>query len=78
MYIKLGFSCEKTIGPDYKYFNPKISRNKRLHKFSFGKKALKNKFPDIYFDSKTEWEIMQEAGYDRIWDCGKYRYVLNC
>lgn len=76
LYTKLGFILEKEIGPDYKYFNPKISRNKRLHKFSFGKKALKKKFPEIYSDDKTEWEIMQEAGYDRIWDCGKLKYSM--
>ena len=77
LYTSLGFTLFKEIGPDYKYFNPKISRNKRLHKFSFGKSSLKKKFPEIYSDSKTEWEIMQEAGYDRIWDCGKYKFVLN-
>src|SRR6185437_10693111 len=24
---------------------------------------------------RTEWEVMKELGYDRIWDCGKTRYV---
>lgn len=76
LYTKLNFKLKKEIGPDYKYFNPKISRNRRLHKFSFGKSSLKIKFPEIYSDSKTEWEIMQEAGYDRIWDCGKFKYEM--
>lgn len=76
LYINLGFKLESVLNPDYKYFNPKISRNKRLHKFSFGKTSLKKKFPEIYSDNKTEWEIMKEAGYDRIWDCGKYKYSL--
>ena len=77
LYTNLNFKLEKEIGPDYKYFNPKISRNKRLHKFSFGKNSLKKKFPELYSDEKTEWEMMQEAGYDRIWDCGKFKFVLN-
>jgi len=77
LYIKLGFYLNKTLGPDYKYFNPKIARNKRLHKFSFGKSSLKIKFKDIYSDKKTEWEMMQEMGYDRIWDCGKFKFVLD-
>jgi hypothetical protein len=25
---------------------------------------------------QTEWEIMQERGYDRIWDCGTLKYRL--
>jgi hypothetical protein len=23
----------------------------------------------------TEWQIMQEKGFDRIWDCGNYVFV---
>lgn len=77
LYTKLGFSLTKRIPPDYKYFNSKISRNNRLHKFGFGKSSLKKRYPEIYSDSKTEWEIMQEAGFDRIWDCGKLKYELT-
>lgn len=77
VYTKNGFILDKHIKPDYSYYNSKISRYKRFHKFSFGKKALKKRFPEIYSDEKTEWEIMQEAGYDRIWDCGKYKYIFN-
>lgn len=25
----------------------------------------------------TEWEIMQNLGYDRIWDCGQTTWVWN-
>lgn len=77
LYVKLGFNLVDTLKPDYTYYNPKIDRYKRLHKFGFGKTNLKRKFPEIYDDSKTEWEMMQELGYDRIWDCGKYKYELN-
>jgi len=76
LYTNIGFKISKILAPDYKYYNPKIFRHKRLHKFQFGKKSLKIKFPDIYSNEKTEWEIMKEAGYDRIWDCGKIRYEL--
>jgi len=27
-----------------------------------------------YDKIKTEWQIMQELGYDRIWDCGHLKY----
>lgn len=76
LYIKLGFKLNKIIPPDYSYYNEKISRHKRFHKFGFGKSSLKKKYPEIYDDNKTEWEMMQELGYDRIWDCGKFRYEL--
>jgi hypothetical protein len=76
MYTKLGFTLINILKPDYKYYNPKISRNTRLHKFGFGKSNLKIKFPEIYSDDKTEWEMMQELGYDRIWDCGLFKYEL--
>ena len=77
MYTKLGFKLTKTYAPDYKYYNPKVSRNKRLHKFGFGKSSLKKKYPELDF-SKTERELMLELGYDRIWDCGLFKYELNC
>ena len=75
-YTKLGFKLVKTLKPDYAYVNGKIDRYRRLHKFGFGKNSIKKRFPKIYNESKTEWEMMQELGYDRIWDCGKFKYEL--
>jgi hypothetical protein len=77
IYNKLNFNYIGAIKPDYSYYNPSVSRNKRFHKFGFGKNSIKRKFPEIYDENKTEWEMMQELGYDRIWDCGKYKYELN-
>ena len=77
LYTKIGFKLIKTLKPDYSYYNPKLDRYKRYHKFGFGKKSIKKKFPDIYSDEKTEWVMMQEVGYDRIWDCGKFCYELT-
>ena len=77
LYTKLGFKLTNILMPDYTYYSPKIHRVKRHHKFSFGKSSLKKKFPEIYNDNKTEWEMMQELGYDRIWDCGKFKYELD-
>jgi len=77
IYNKLNFDFIGSIKPDYSYFNPYVSRNKRFHKFGFGKQSIKRKHPEVYDDIKTEWEMMQELGYDRIWDCGKYKYELN-
>jgi hypothetical protein len=77
LYTNLGFDLTKILKPDYTYFNKKAHRSKRLHKFGFGKNAIKKRFPEIYNENKTEWEMMQELGYDRIWDCGKFKYELN-
>lgn len=77
VYHKNGFKLTKILKPEYTYYNSKISRYKRFHKFGFGKNSIKRKYPKIYDENKTEWEMMQELGYDRIWDCGKYKYELN-
>ena len=77
VYEKNGFLMTELIKPDYTYYNSKVSRYKRFHKFSFGKNLLKKKFPQNFSSDKTEWQIMQELGYDRVWDCGKYKYELR-
>ncbi|MFW6219640.1 MAG: GNAT family N-acetyltransferase [bacterium] len=76
LYTKLGFKLIKILKPDYTYFNSKYDRYKRFHKFGFGKSSIKRKFPEIYDENKTEWMMMQESGFDRIWDCGKFKYEL--
>ena len=52
--------------------------DKLAYRTKFKKKSLQNLFPDIYLDELTEWQIMQLAGYDRVWDCGNLVYVLDC
>lgn len=74
LYITLGFKLTKVLQPDYTYHNSSIHRLKRFHKFGFGKSSIKKKYPEVYDETKTEWEMMQELGYDRIWDCGKLKY----
>jgi len=77
LYTKMGFELVKILNPDYTYFDKKAHRSKRLHKFGFGKNAIKKRYPEVYDKNKTEWEMMQELRYDRIWDCGKFKYELN-
>lgn len=71
LYETLGFEkiSKPTIG--YWYVD---SYSYRLHRFNFTKKELVKAGND---PSKTEWEIMQSLGYDRIWDCGHQRFVLK-
>jgi len=73
LYKKLGFKYSKKNPPAYWY----VKNEKRFHRFNFRKSKLKKLFPEIYSNDKTEWQIMQEAGYDRIWDCGNDRWILT-
>lgn len=73
MYTELGFELVKVLKPNYFYYNSKVSRYKRYHKFSFGKNNLKKKYPEIDL-TKTEFEITEELGFSKIWDCGLFKY----
>lgn len=77
LYTKMGFKLVKLTEPNYTYYNSKINKYKRFHKFNFGKSNLKKKFPNVDLN-KSEFQIMSELGFDKIWDCGliKYQYIL--
>lgn len=75
MYKKLGFELVSILKPNYSYYNSKINKYKRFHKFGFGKNTLKRKYPNLDYN-KSEKELMNELGYDRIWDCGLFKYQL--
>lgn len=77
LYDVLGFSFDKVLPPDYSYTFYKSGKAYRFHKFGYGKNSIKRKFPDVYDCNKTEWEMMQEKGFDRIWDCGKIKYLMQ-
>ena len=57
--------------PNY-YYTKGYQRESRI---KYQKHKLARLFPDIHDDELTEWQIMQLAGYDRIWDCGNFVYV---
>jgi hypothetical protein len=69
VYGVLGFSLlgETKYTPHY-IFGSKRIRNQRLAKTKQER-----------LSGKTEWELRQEQGYDRIWDVGHktYLYVLK-
>lgn len=66
---------DKVEYKDYKYYNPKVDRYKRFHKFGFRKQILHKKHGLPL--SMTETEMARSLGYDRIWDCGLIRYVYR-
>lgn len=76
LYTKIGFKLIDITRPNYFYYNSKVDRYKRHHKFGFGKNSLKRKYPNLDFN-KTEKELTTELGYDRIWDCGLFKYEMK-
>lgn len=75
IYTRLGFSLVCELKPDYRYYNEKVDKFKRFHKFGFRKSILSKRYG---FDmSMTETEMVRRLGYDRIWDCGLLKYVLK-
>jgi hypothetical protein len=73
IYEKIGFKNVRTTTPNYWY----ADRNYRYHRYGFRKQVLKDKFPELYDSSLTEFEIMNQSNYYRIWDCGNLVYELN-
>lgn len=75
VYINNGFILENISRPNYFYVSS--SGDHRLHRSGFMKHKIKERFPDIYDDSKTEYEMMRELKYNRIHDAGNAVYVYN-
>lgn len=75
LYTNLGFTVASIGRPDYRYYNERIDKYKRVHKMYLNKTKLIKKYG---FDkSMTELEMARELGYDRIWDCGLVKYVYK-
>lgn len=73
IYTQLGFEFDGYIPPDYRYYNPKIDKVRRFHKFGFRKQKLHKKYGLPL--TMTESEMAKELGYDKIWDCGLFKFV---
>ncbi|RLD66316.1 MAG: hypothetical protein DRI84_05015 [Bacteroidetes bacterium] len=63
VYEKLGFELSGITKPNYWY----VKRGKRIHRFGLRKKPSEPK-------NITEWELRQQDGWNRIWDCGNLKY----
>jgi len=76
LYQSSGFKLEKTLAPDHMYT---CDYQLRHHKQTFRKNNLIDRFKldPAYVKSHTEWQIMQELGFDRLWDAGKCRWSLH-
>lgn len=63
-----------TSRPNYFYLAPN-NKSKRIYRYNFRKTNIKEKFPEVYNEEKTEKEMMKELGYLRIYDCGNLVYT---
>ena len=75
LYVRLGFKLIEELKPDYEYIlntNPK----KRFHKFNFRKHLLHRKYGLSL--SMTETEMVKKLGYNKIWNCGLFKYIWKC
>ncbi|MEM2159542.1 MAG: NUMOD3 domain-containing DNA-binding protein [Candidatus Nitrosotenuis sp.] len=71
-YEKIGFKFAGTTPPSYWYF--KGNSIDIQHRSNFMKHKLLKKFGGD--PNKTEWELAQENGFNRIWDCGNTKWML--
>lgn len=73
LYKILNFKLENEYKCNYWYYHPKEKKN--YHRSNFSKyKLVKAGFDS----SKTEFQIMDERGFLRIWDCGSRTWILDC
>lgn len=77
LYVNMGFNLVNILPPDYRYISLKDSDSKRFHKFGFRKKGLLKKYPTLLNEGMSELEMIKILGYDRIWDCGLFKYEIN-
>jgi hypothetical protein len=73
LYKKLGFRLDGLTKPSFSYYH--LGEKKIYSRLKFQKHKLSG-MPGYSPDLK-EYEIMQLNGYDRIWDAGQYRFVLD-
>ena len=72
MYEALGFKLDHESSPNYWY----TRGSNREHRVKYQKHKL-HALLENFDSAKTEWQNMQDHGYDRIWDCGNLVYKWN-
>jgi predicted transcriptional regulator/very-short-patch-repair endonuclease/predicted transcriptional regulator with HTH domain len=75
LYINLNFKLDNIGNPNY--FWCKKQNRYKSYNFIKTKISKKEEFKDIYSPEKTEIQMMNEAGYVRVYDCGLFRYKLS-
>lgn len=73
-YKKAGFKLYKILPPNYSHF--KSPENLRTHQTQLRKYKLLRSNATLD-SSKTERQLLAEAGWNQIWDCGQFIFILN-
>lgn len=80
LYTTLGFKLIEKQPPVYHYYNPKLG-TQRFNRMQFQKHKILEKFADkgipLGDGELSERELMVSLGYDRIWDCGNWKYEMK-
>lgn len=71
MYNASGFQHSHFVKPTYFYTK---DYHTKFGRYQYTKKKILEKHPNLD-STKTEWELMQQLGYDRIWDSGKIAWI---
>lgn len=71
VYRNIGMSFVEYTPPNYWYFHK--NNCVPINRIKFQKHKLKG-ILNSFDPSLTEWQNMQNNGYDRIWDCGNLKY----
>jgi rubrerythrin len=69
LYHKIGFTLGSEVPPMQSYVE---KYSQRHHKLKFKKSRQQDRLP-----SETEWQYLQRLGFDRIWDCGKLKFIMK-
>lgn len=72
VYRKLGFNEVGTTAPGYFYFK-RTDPSRVFSRQQFQKHKL-NELLTMFDPALTEWENMRLNNYDRVWDCGHYKF----
>ena len=75
LYVRLGFKLIEELKPDYEYIL-NTNTKKRFHKFNIRKHLLHRKYGLSL--SMTETEMVKKLGYNKIWNCGLFKYIWKC
>lgn len=71
LYEKLGFVLDEELKPDYKY----VVGGLKVRKSNYRKKRFSTD-PQLYYQSDlSESQLALLNGMDRVWDCGKIRWI---
>ena len=72
LYKKTGFIMDKELKEDYYW----VKGSKVWHKFNFRHSLMKTKLEN-YDPNLSESENMYKHGFNKIYDCGKLRFIKN-